>query len=317
MNRSLRQRGALASLTVETEIPIPGLPPAPDSMSPADVQIVTGTVGLAADGTRSAIDADGTLFLDVPDVARFRIEGGRRITVETHCAPECASHVRTFLLGTAIGTIFHQRGILPLHASTVRVGDVAVAIAGPSGAGKSTLAHALTRAGHALIADDITPVTLTDDGSAWAWPLLPQVKLWRDALDRADISAAGLETIAARLDKFRLPETAAFATLPVPLGAVVVLCDADDEEAMIVPLSGLRGITALRAQVYRPHIGGAVRGMDPLFRDLGRLAARVLVARLDRRRDARRLGSLVQSAVNAVRSHRPTPVSEHASAQAG
>ena len=313
MSRSPRQRGALASLTVETEIPIPGLPPAPDSMSPADVEIVTGTVGLAADGSGSAVDADGTLLLDVPDVARFRVEGGRRITVETCCGPECASHVRTFLLGTAIGTIFHQRGILPLHASTVRVGDAAVAIAGPSGAGKSTLAHALTRAGHALVADDVTPVTLADDGSAWAWPLLPQVKLWRDALDRADIPAVGLETIAARLDKFRLPETRAFATAPVRLGAVVVLADSEAEREALVPLWGLRGLTALRAQLYRPGIAVAVRGADPLFTDLGRIAAQILVARLERRRDEHRLDNLVESAVEALRSHRPAA----ASAQAG
>ena len=281
-----RHRGALGGLTIESEIGIPGLSSAASDDAPADVRIVIGRV--ATSGPGQTIGLDGSLTLDVADVGRFRVDGGRSITVEPLVEPGRESHLRTFLLGTAIGTIFHQRGILPLHASTLQIGDGAVAIAGSSGAGKSTLAHTLVQAGYPLIADDVTPITFAD-GMPLAWPLLPQVKLWRDALDRAAIATSGLETIADRFDKYRLPTPGSFATTPVPLRAVVVLSDADGDEEVLDPLSGLHCLTTLRAQIYRSRIGEEIRGRDALFFDAGRLASRIVVARLGRRRDTGRL----------------------------
>lgn len=55
-------------------------------------------------------------------------------------------------------------GQLQLHASTVVINDKAVAITGPSGCGKSGFALALMTRGAALLADDITWLTVQDEG---------------------------------------------------------------------------------------------------------------------------------------------------------
>lgn len=272
-------RGRLGPLTVVSGVPIPGMPEAPPG-APTDFDIVVEPVPPCVAGR--AVDEDGTITLDIRGVARFAVRRGSRISVDPDGVPLDSAHLRTFLLGTAVGSIFHQRGILPLHASTVRVGAAAVAIVGPSGAGKSTMAHALARAGCALVADDVTPVTFVG-GRPLAWPLLPQVKLWRDALTRARLSAAGLDTIAAGLDKFLLPVRGGFAAAPMPLGSVVVLCDAPG--LSLRRMAGLQGVATIRREIYRPGIGTHLRGGEAMFLAAGRVAAHVDVLHLDRPRD--------------------------------
>ncbi|SMX39771.1 HPr kinase/phosphorylase [Octadecabacter ascidiaceicola] len=55
-------------------------------------------------------------------------------------------------------------GQLQLHASTVVIGNKAVAICGPSGSGKSALALELLSLGATLLADDITWLNATTSG---------------------------------------------------------------------------------------------------------------------------------------------------------
>ena len=55
-------------------------------------------------------------------------------------------------------------GQLQLHASTVVINNLAVALCGPSGSGKSTLALELLSLGATLLADDITWLSATSQG---------------------------------------------------------------------------------------------------------------------------------------------------------
>ena len=64
-----------------------------------------------------------------------------RIDVSIRLAPALSpdvleGDVRAYLLGTAIGALLHQRGLLPLHASAVEVNGRAVAFIAPAGHGK-------------------------------------------------------------------------------------------------------------------------------------------------------------------------------------
>jgi hypothetical protein len=129
---------------------------------------------------RSMQVADGTVQLNVHDVARYRIRDGREITVEPE--PDSTQrNVRLFLLGSAIGVLCHQRGLLPLHANAIVANGSAVAFVGGSGAGKSTLAAHFSRAGYQVLCDDICVVSCDESGRPFAWPGLPRLKLWQEA----------------------------------------------------------------------------------------------------------------------------------------
>ena len=92
-------------------------------------------------------------LLRSPSGVRFLVEDGRTVRYETERGAQ-ESDVRAFLLGDAWAVLGWQRGLLPLHASSVTRGRDLHAFVGDPGTGKSTLAAALARHGCALFTDD-------------------------------------------------------------------------------------------------------------------------------------------------------------------
>ena len=127
-------------------------------VSGADVAIRRGGVPTALPNP----EAEGVVWqhagrrtlLRPPSGVQFLVEDGRTVRYETERGAQ-ASDVRAFLLGDAWAVLGWQRGLLPLHASSVTRGRNLHAFVGGPGAGKSTLAAGLARHGCALFADDI------------------------------------------------------------------------------------------------------------------------------------------------------------------
>ncbi|AFL87431.1 serine kinase of the HPr protein, regulates carbohydrate metabolism [Terriglobus roseus DSM 18391] len=163
----------------------------------------------------------GTLLLRVPYVGAYRVTNGDTIEVCPIDGVDPAA-LDLYLYGAARAALLHQRGELPLHASSLVPpgGDRAIALCGPSGAGKSTLAVELSRRGWTLVADDTTRVQCKD-GTPMAWPSHPSVKLWHDTCDNFNVPVEGLRRVREDMNKFYFempvhPET-------VVLGSVVEL----------------------------------------------------------------------------------------------
>jgi hypothetical protein len=150
----MRREAAKASdyevfgLKIRSEIPLPELQPMENPNDP-DVTIRRSPVAAWRNGLEKWDDA---LVLAVPEVGRYRIEGGDEILVDQdRGAPD--RNLRLFLLGSAFGALLHQRGLLPLHANAVQIDGKAVAFMGASGAGKSTLAAWFYDQGYRIIAE--------------------------------------------------------------------------------------------------------------------------------------------------------------------
>ena len=134
----------------------------------------------------------GALLRIVPGTGRFLARDGEAIDY----APEPdadAQAVEAALCGAVLGALIHQRGELPLHATTLVSPDrtFALALAGHSGAGKSTTAYALIRRGWILLSDDLTRVTL-EGGKAHAWPGRSRLRLVSDACEFFGLDPATL-----------------------------------------------------------------------------------------------------------------------------
>ncbi|GAA4008200.1 hypothetical protein [Sphingomonas humi] len=274
MNHLVRMFG----LTIESELPLPGLPPAQEGMAP-DVVVRRGTIGPDA--------AD----LVIPEVGDFAVRDGREIVVDA--LPEVPErNLRLYLLGSAMGLLLHQRGLFPLHANAVAVGGHAIAVAGASGAGKSTLAAWFLRHGLTLIGDDVLALRPTP-GGMMALPGPPRVRLWREALDRFGLGSEGLEPsyVDADYDKWDLPVAAAdLAADELPLAAIYVLEDA--AEIGFAPMGGADAAEALFDHTYRGGYVEQVGNAAAHWKTVAILAASVPVFRLQRPRDLNQLEAL-------------------------
>ncbi|HEV7159176.1 MAG TPA: hypothetical protein VGN38_12525 [Caulobacteraceae bacterium] len=259
-------------LTIASEIELPELPIAEEAAA-ADVLIRLDDTPEKLDG---AVEIEpwvtarpGAMHFDF-GVARFLIQSGREIVV-TPTPGRSQRDIRAYLLGSAVGALLHQRGILPLHANAVRLDDRAIAFIGPSGSGKSTLAAHLLDAGVEILCDDICAVTFDAAGCPMAWPGIPRIKLWSDALAAFGRGSEGLEPVLDRDDKFSLPVPGDSVAGPLPLTRIYVLAQASPGvSAEVRPLQGAEAFAAVKANVYREEfalpLGQAPRLFDNLLR---------------------------------------------------
>lgn len=199
------------------------------------------------------IAADGTCRFALDRVGAYLLRGGSEVLIQP-AADVAESTIRTFLFGTVFGLLVYQRGMLPLHASCVRIGNVAVAFAGSSGVGKSTMAAAFLQRGYHILADDITVVDVNRPGGPVVLPAFPRLKLWLDTMTAFDIDTADVETVRPELRKFVLPVEDRFHAAPLPLAAVYHLETVrDPRHAERRRLRGLEAVTTLHGNVYRTH----------------------------------------------------------------
>lgn len=274
----------LYGLNVRSAFPLPELRESEDARK-ADLDIRVGRVSRGhADGW--SFGPDGAI-LRIEEIGSYLIRGGREIIVEKR--PDAAErNMRLYLLGSAMGVLLHQRGLLPLHANAIEIDGCAVAFMGESGAGKSTLAAWSHDAGHRVIADDVCVLRFDDgQGRVSVHPGLPRIRLWKDALERTgrepgdyDFSYAGDETY----EKFDVPvPQEASAAAELDLAAIYLL--SDGISFGISRLTAAEAVEAVFSHTYRGFVVSELGRTQPHFDAAVKLVRNVPIFRLERRRE--------------------------------
>lgn len=240
-------RYRLFGLEIASAVLLPELK-AGNPAAPADLTIDYGAI--------PTTDADASQTLTIDDVARYWVRDGQTMIVEP-VQGAAEANIRLFLLGTAMGIVIHQRGMMPLHANAIEIDGAAVAFMGPSGVGKSTLADWFTQQGFRMVADDVCAIRLVD-GVPMVEPGIPRLRLWEDALAARGSSSDGLAlSFSGDPDyrKFDLPLPIAAGTdAALPLAAVYLL-----DRGPALKLERLAGLAATRALFAHTYRGEYVR----------------------------------------------------------
>jgi hypothetical protein len=270
----MTSRYALFGLTLSSEIPLP-LAAAPDGAA-VDVAIAYGACDVQGEHGWGYAEIQGGTLLSVDKVGRFLIQNGARILVDP--APGASErNVRLFLLGSAIGALLHQRGLMPLHANAIVLDGRAFAFCGHSGAGKSTMAAWFHDRGAPILADDVCVLGFDAAGVPLAYPGVPRVRLWREALEESGRAAGDYERSFDAVDKYDVPIAAGNRSDPAPLAAVYLLAKAQDDAGGIRRLTGVAAVETLVANTYRGAYLQAIGRTGPHLATCVRLAQSVPV----------------------------------------
>lgn len=280
MGPAVTHRYLLYGLRLASDLPLPELI-GDESEGDPDVRVRLQPTGVPR-GCECDIHtlANGAGFR-VADVGSYAILGGSEIRVEPECeAP--ARNVRLYLLGSAMGMLLHQRGLLPLHANAVEIGGRAIAFMGPPGEGKSTLAAWMARAGKFVLADDVCVLRGRPEGGHQVHPGLPRLRLWRSSLEGLGSSVEGYSRSYLGddcYDKYDVP-LASPGSGGVPLSAVFLL--ARGERLVSERLHGAEAVAALVENTYRGSYVPHAQGTERHWRQCMALASTVPVFRLRR-----------------------------------
>jgi hypothetical protein len=272
---------SLFSLVIASELALPELPPAP-ARAAADAIVRRGSIDRPHAHAGYSPCEDGATLLTVTDVGRFLIRDGREIVIDAPDAPE--RNVRLFLLGSAFGALLHQRGLMPLHANAVVIEDRAFAFCGHSGAGKSTMAAWFHDRGAPILADDVCVIGFDGDGAPQAYPGIPRLRLWRQALVETGRLADDFERSFDALDKYDVPVSSQNRPDPAPLAAIYLLDRGAPvlEAGTIERLTGVAAVETLVSNTYRGAYLRTIGGTGAHLSACARIARSVPVFRAAR-----------------------------------
>ena len=269
----------------------------------ADIVIRSGDVAremrnrLAQDvaDIRGAHLTDRGVLLHVERVGDFVIRDGREIFLTP--LPEVEMDLlRLYLIGSVMGTLFHQRGTFILHGAAVLTPHGASAFVGPSGAGKSTLAAHLAAAGYPALADDTLPL-FEQCGEVFSWPGAQVFKMWDDALQGLGKTTEDLAPVSRRYGKYFLENPLGAEDVPAKVQEVFIL--EQGVEFSIHPISVIDAISALNDNTYRREFIGLLGQEQEYLKQLGRLAGAMKFYRFARPDDAAR----IPESVEVLQSH--------------
>jgi len=79
------------------------------------------------------------------------------------------------------------------------------------------LAAYFQQQGYRLLCDDVCVISFDEAGQPLAWPGVPRLKLWADALQALKRSTDGLSRIGFDIDKYHVPVQSYATGGPLPL----------------------------------------------------------------------------------------------------
>jgi hypothetical protein len=244
--------------------------------------------------------SDGFFRLTYSDGSSFRVDPEGREVHACSDAPEKEQSTLAYLLGPVLGWVLRLRGITCLHASALEVGGRALLLVGSEGAGKSTTAAALLRRGHAVLSDDVAPLSESED-TFWVSPGLPRLLLGAESARAlwGDASAVPPQFLGS--DKGYVDSSSYFfrhCGHAIPLGAVYFLERrvAGSHRPRIERVTGAAGLTRLAANAFANRVPNpAMVRAD--FERFGRLLNGCPVKAVTARDDLRGLDELCAALV--------------------
>lgn len=236
---------------------------------------------------------DGPVLV-VPDIASFLITQGRHIAVSPMDGAD-PGMVKLYLMGSAMGMLFHQRGQLILHGAAVLPGtgapDPGISLfTGPSGAGKSTLSAHLAQLGHAVLGDDTLPLISGEAAAPVAWPGARVFKLCTDAVAR--LPGSSFSTVAEGYEKVFVENQAPAPDRPTPLREIMLL-ERGEGPARLEPVNGLQAVAVIAGNTYRPEYLRMLGAEARHFEQVTQLITHVRVYRLTRPWDSNRMADVL------------------------
>jgi hypothetical protein len=268
---------SLCGWRIRSDWPLQQLIPWTEDDRPVDIVIHRGTVpgrlpGTVRETPLVQVNDQNWLRYSVRNVADYLVRGGNEVIIDTPHA-EDTQDVALFLLGSVLGFLCHQRGLLPLHASSVSFQGQAIVFAGPSGAGKSTMAAQLLAQGARLLSDDVAVIDMHAEGGPVLLPTFPCQKLWRDTLDALGLAPGRYLRSLVEMEKFDRTVPGPFDTTPVRVDRVYQLLPRSRQDTVrLMPMDGLQAVRMLYENVYRRTAGGLLGLSDRIFQDCAALA---------------------------------------------
>ncbi|UXH42748.1 aldolase [Rossellomorea vietnamensis] len=271
-------------LHISSEIRLPEVPIASIMLNDVNVKIVLED--LTECWNQKGIEGkivvvEEMVVFKVKNLAIFSIQEGKRVIVSPLSEWD-ENKTRLYLLGTCMGVILLQRGMIPLHGSAIVIDGRAYGIVGDSGVGKSTLTTAFIKSGYKFLSDDVIAVSLSEKNIPFVNPSYPQQKLWQDSLDVFGFDSQQFKPLFDRENKYAVPVEENFHSEPKPLAGIIELIKTEEEHMEVCQLSNLNKVHTLFKHTFRNFLVQRLSLLDWHFHHSTEIANQIQIHQLKR-----------------------------------
>lgn len=283
-------------LNLESDLVLKGLFP---SDGPTEVRIVQGEVSVHFPETlgENAYWSEGkdNFAFRIKGLGAFLINSGSEITIQND-TQMTDDRNELYILGTCMGVLLLQRGLIPMHGSALSMHNKQVIFTGDSGAGKSTITASLINLGYSFLADDISALQVEENGDAWIMPAFPKQKLCADTATMIFGGVDGLEPIPGIRDKYHVPSSDQFIAESRKLCALFELSTHTGSEVEIKEVEGTEKLAIIIRNTYR-FLFIEVKGLEVQhFQQCSKIATTIKVYKLKRPK----IGFTIEEQINKV-----------------
>lgn len=188
-----------------------------------------------------------TEFLLFKSVADYHVKDGNTITIQVH--EYDINRIKSYLMAIVMGALLIQRGLIPIHGSSIVINGKAVVFTGRSGAGKSTLCAALRKRSYEYMSDDITAISINNDGVPIVHPAYPQQRLSKHAAKMLGYDITNLE-LRMPEKKYFIETDVKYKKDSVPLFAIFEICKENIRYVEKVKASGTDKLMRIVRNMY-------------------------------------------------------------------
>ncbi|BCN29030.1 phosphoenolpyruvate carboxykinase (ATP) [Anaeromicropila herbilytica] len=248
-----------------------------------DVRIIYDTVDIECNQYQQysnyfAIN-DNEFVCDIRDVAKYKITGGNLIQIDLYDKADMEL-VKVYLLGTCMGVLLLQKGMIAIHGSTIVVNNQAIIITGQCGAGKSTLSTALRLKGYPILSDDISPLTMVESGKVMSVPAFPNQRICHDTAIKLGIDTSKLERACSEDFKYNLDISKEFMNHPVELFGIIQIVPEIMEDVVLTELTKYEKVELIKSNIYCNEFYSRMNYRPSYFKSIIDLANNIHTYRL-------------------------------------
>ncbi|MEA3317550.1 MAG: hypothetical protein U9R54_06295, partial [Bacteroidota bacterium] len=242
--------------------------------------------------------AKNEFLLKVDNVAKFLVRDGKTIIVDK-LEEAGDNEVNLFLLGSAMGALIHQREMLPIHGSTIKLKDKSVIFSGVSGAGKSSISAYFVKKGYKIVADDISVVSSQNDKN-YVSPGFPRIKLWEDVSNNLNIETKDSLRIRPSINKFGVNVSDSFYNKDAEVDKIIIINIKNSPGFEIEKLKGIEKFNALKNNTYRFNFANGLQKKQALFGFYSKFLQNIEIYRLSRPRQPLMIDKLYEFIIDKI-----------------
>lgn len=217
----------------------------------------------------------GRLLLRGAKSATILVTEGNSITIEPLPGGDPAT-IQQMMLGWAFAGLFHQRAMLPLHGSTLCIGDDCFVFCAPSGGGKSTLTSSFLKRGFSFLDDNVALVDF-QDGMAFIASGSPEIRLWEDSMHTLEFEHKVVGRIRPEVEKTSIIARSNFRNEKARLRKIFILKRGAASTVSFANVTGAAKFQALMENVFCIKFINDAEFSPGIFHHVHRLAERVPV----------------------------------------